>query len=177
MKKLKKLSNSEIEKIKTLISKYSILNDKVKNLLSYNSVKVICSIDSLIKENYEQIRINAKFDEVMKNLNYLLDNNKVVSFSVTPTIFNMYEIPSLISFCVSKKISIKINFAHSFLKGAVHDYSKKIFLHQLPKDKLLNYIKFLENEFSKMNLCEPYKEIFENFINLIKKLDTNRVVS
>ena len=29
MKKLKKLSNSEIEKIKTLISKYSILNDKV----------------------------------------------------------------------------------------------------------------------------------------------------
>jgi radical SAM protein with 4Fe4S-binding SPASM domain len=153
----------------------TVLTDKVKELLDNNNVKLICSIDSLKKESYEKIRINAKFESVMENLEYMFKLKKVISFSVTPTIYNMYEVPDLISFCQEKNIFIKLNFAHSYLKGAVHDYSKPLFIHQLPNNEIMKYLDFLNNEYNKRNYSKKLKDVFINFINLISKLDTSRI--
>jgi MoaA/NifB/PqqE/SkfB family radical SAM enzyme len=154
----------------------TILNDKVKSVLDSDNVKLICSIDSLKKETYEKIRVNAKFDEVMSNLEYMFSLNKIVSFSVTPTIYNMYEIPELIKFCNAKKISIKLNFAHDYLKGAVHDYTKKLFIHQLSADEIKKYIDFLRSEFDASDLSIKHETIYKNYIDLISRLDTSRII-
>jgi MoaA/NifB/PqqE/SkfB family radical SAM enzyme len=153
----------------------TILNDRVKSVLDSDNVKLICSIDSLKKETYEKIRVNAKFDEVMSNLEYMLSRNKIVSFSVTPTVYNMYEIPEIINFCNIKNISIMLNFAHNYLKGAVHDYTKILFIHQLSADEIRKYIEFLRLEFNSSDLSFQHKTIFKNYIDLISKLDTNRI--
>lgn len=153
----------------------TILNDRVKTLLENNNVKLICSIDSLIKETYEKIRINANYENVMSNLHYMFRSNSIVAFSVTPTVYNMYEIPSIVNYCQEKNISLRLNFAHSFLKGAVHDYSKEIFIHQLSTEKIKRYVEFLNSEFSKNNYNEPLKSAFKNYINLISKLESNRI--
>ena len=153
----------------------TILNDKVKRVLDNDNVKLICSIDSLKKEAYEKIRVNAKFDKVMSNLEYLFSRSKIVSFSVTPIVYNMYEIPEIINFCNIKKISIKLNFAHSYLKGAVHDYTKKLFIHQLSAYEIRKYIDFLRSEFNASDLSIQHETVFKNYIDLISRLDTNRI--
>jgi MoaA/NifB/PqqE/SkfB family radical SAM enzyme len=153
----------------------TILNDGVKRVLDNDNVKLICSIDSLKKETYEKIRVNAKFDEVMSNLEYMFSRNKIVSFSVTPISYNMYEIPELIKFCNAKKITIKLNFAHNYLKGAVHDYDKILFIHQLSADEIKEYIEFLEIELNTSDLSIQHKTVFKNYIDLISRLHTSRI--
>ena len=44
---------------------------KIHSLLSSDLQSLVLSIDEKNKENYEKIRVNAKFDKIMKNLNLL----------------------------------------------------------------------------------------------------------
>lgn len=50
----------------------TLLNEKlIHDLLSSDLQQLILSIDEKNKENYEKIRVNAKFDKIMKNLDLL----------------------------------------------------------------------------------------------------------
>jgi sulfatase maturation enzyme AslB (radical SAM superfamily) len=48
----------------------TILNNRVKNTLTKGKFEIGISLDSLQKEVFESIRINAKFDTVISNIEY-----------------------------------------------------------------------------------------------------------
>ena len=89
------------------------LTSKVKNILEKLNAHLIISVDSLEKENYERIRINADFDRVMNNVEYYRDYVKrkktSISFAVNPMQQNWKEMPSLLEFCNQRAIELYFN--------------------------------------------------------------------
>jgi len=81
----------------------TILNDRIKDLLDKGNFSLCISMDSIEKEKYEQIRVNAKFDQVMENIdyftNYCKKNDAFLGFSICPMRNNWREIPRYIEFC------------------------------------------------------------------------------
>lgn len=98
----------------TILTNGTILNSKIKTLLDRGNFHVSVSIDSLNKENYENIRQNANFEQVMANLDYFLNyasqNNRWINLNVCPIRQNWKEIPEFFKFGNRKNISI---FLHS----------------------------------------------------------------
>ncbi|HUH73279.1 MAG TPA: twitch domain-containing radical SAM protein [Chitinophagales bacterium] len=91
----------------------SILNKKTKKYLEQLNAGIIVSIESLNKENYEAIRINANLEEVLQNVEYFIQytqtKNTYLSFAICPIIQNRYDMPDLLKFCNSKNIHIHFN--------------------------------------------------------------------
>jgi len=117
----------------------TVLNSKVKNFLEQLNASIIVSVDSLDRENFESIRVNAKFDQVMENLNYFMEYTKrkgtVLSFAVCPMQQNWKEIPSLLEFCNERDIDICFNIVLTPEKGT---------LRTLWKDEIFEIIKYLK---------------------------------
>lgn len=91
----------------------TILNDKMKDLLARGNFRIGVSLDSLNKETYESIRVNAHFATVMKNIKFFSSYAKTkghpLSISVCPMRINWREIPELILFCDKLDASIYFN--------------------------------------------------------------------
>ena len=91
----------------------TILTKKVKWLFENLNANIVLSIDSLRKETYEKIRINANFDSVVNNIDYYISKaeklGRNVSMAACPMTVNWEEIPGLSSFCENKKINIYFN--------------------------------------------------------------------
>jgi radical SAM protein with 4Fe4S-binding SPASM domain len=91
----------------------SILNKKTKSYLEKLNAGIIISIDSLNKENYEAIRINAQLEDILQNVEYFIEytqrKNTYLSFAICPIIQNRYDMPELLQFCNSKNIHIHFN--------------------------------------------------------------------
>lgn len=91
----------------------TILNNRVKDVLDKLKANIIISIDSLEKENYERIRKNAKFDQVMENFQYLREyvkrKNTSMCFTVCPMQQNWKEIPQILEFCNKQGIHLYFN--------------------------------------------------------------------
>jgi MoaA/NifB/PqqE/SkfB family radical SAM enzyme len=81
----------------------SYLNARIKDLLSRGNFRIGVSLDSLQKENYESIRLNANFERVMENIRYFSDysRNKNEKFAVALCVMrqNWRELPEFIKFC------------------------------------------------------------------------------
>lgn len=81
----------------------TILTDRVKKILDDLNFEIAISIDSIVQETYEMIRVNGVYNSVMKNIKYLRDycNSKGTNFSISycPMTINRHEIPGLISWC------------------------------------------------------------------------------
>ncbi|OQA01606.1 MAG: Cyclic pyranopterin monophosphate synthase [Bacteroidetes bacterium ADurb.Bin408] len=77
----------------------TILNDKIKDLLSRGFFEISLSLDSLNKETYEQIRRHGRFEKVMENLQYFREysRQKGTFFGVwaCPLKVNRCEIPEM----------------------------------------------------------------------------------
>ncbi len=73
----------------------TIYNKRVKHILANNNIHINISIDSLIKERYEYIRINGNFDKLMENTKifseYCKVNNRNLSVMVNPMVNNWEE--------------------------------------------------------------------------------------
>lgn len=91
----------------------TILNENVKKILKKGIFHINFSIDSLQKKVYEQIRINADFDEVIKNLNYFhnycKEKKSSLSILVNPMRQNWSEMPDFINFCNERNIPVWFN--------------------------------------------------------------------
>lgn len=78
----------------------TILNNRVKSMLNAANFNIILSLDSVSKEIYEKIRINAKFDQVMENLQYFHNycKEKGTSFELVPCPqkLNWHETPKMV---------------------------------------------------------------------------------
>jgi MoaA/NifB/PqqE/SkfB family radical SAM enzyme len=80
----------------------TILNDRVKSMLDAGNFNIILSLDSVSKEVYEKIRVNAKYDSVMENLKYFHNycKNKGTTFEIVPCPqkLNWHETPKMVEF-------------------------------------------------------------------------------
>ena len=81
----------------------TILNDKIKQLLSKGNFRISVSIDSFRKETYELIRRNSKFETVINNISYFSahakKNKYPLGISVCPIQQNWHELPEIITKC------------------------------------------------------------------------------
>jgi MoaA/NifB/PqqE/SkfB family radical SAM enzyme len=107
----------------------TILNKRVEEILKKLKAHIIISIDSLDKENYESIRINANFDRVMENLQYYLDYTErrktTITFAVCPMQQNWREMPFFLELCNERNIRLFFNTVtypdNASLKSMRHD--------------------------------------------------------
>ena len=94
----------------TILTNGTILNEKIKLLLSKGNFNISVSADGISKNTYEKIRINADYDIFMKNLTFfhkLSKQNKSAFFwNFCPMKENWHEIPELFSFCNRERINI-----------------------------------------------------------------------
>ena len=91
----------------------TILNARIKEILEQLRVRIVMSIDSLDEENYERIRVNAKFEQVMENFHYFRDyarrKNTGITIAVCPMQSNWREIPRLLDFCNEHDVYLYFN--------------------------------------------------------------------
>jgi sulfatase maturation enzyme AslB (radical SAM superfamily) len=116
----------------------TILNDRIKHILEKMNTDIIISIDSLEKENYERIRINAKFDLVMGILRYFRDyvtrKRTTLSIATCPMQQNWKEMPYFLRFCNEQGIYLYFNTV-----TWPEDHS----LETMSQDELSKIVKFL----------------------------------
>lgn len=150
----------------------TILNKRVKQILSKANFHLNISIDSLEKENYERIRKNANFDRVIKNIdwfyNYCNDKNTFFGISACLMNNNYIEAPDFLNFCASKNIPLYFHFV---------DYPKHLALKNLPQNKLKNIYEDLSNFNPEVSsdIQRQNFELFKGMLNQIKFLANNDV--
>lgn len=90
----------------------TILNNRGKRILEKLNVAIILSIDSLDKETYEGIRVNAKYDRMMENLAFfkalVREKGTYLTFAVCPIISNWQTMPEMLR--VANKEGINLHF-------------------------------------------------------------------
>ncbi len=91
----------------------TFLTDRVKELLEGLHAGIIISIDSVVKETYEKIRVNGNYEKVMSNLEYFRDytrrKNTFISMAACPITYNWKELPGMLDFCLSKNVALYFN--------------------------------------------------------------------
>jgi len=91
----------------------TILTDRVKNVLSRGNFQIGVSLDSLNKETFEAIRLNANFDKVMDNIRYFHEYSeaKKTKFDLAMCVMrqNWREMPDFVNFGNSLNAVIKFH--------------------------------------------------------------------
>lgn len=99
--------------ILNVLTNGSILNKRVQTMLEKGNFKISISIDSLVKETYEEIRINGDFDQVMSNINFFLDLMKkrghTMNFNLCVMRQNWKEIPDYFRYCNENEIQVVLH--------------------------------------------------------------------
>ncbi len=162
-----------------IVTNGTILNQRIKGLLSSGNYHITHSIDSFTKENYEFIRRNAKHEEVMKNMhyfkNYCTEKRTNFSINVCPVKQNRFEIPEIILFC--NNLNTKL-----YLLNVVYPPSSSLISMSESECKdLINYYK----NFNISEETEVEKHNYNQFYDLMqrvkgyyqKKIGNNSVVT
>jgi radical SAM protein with 4Fe4S-binding SPASM domain len=94
----------------------TVYNKQVRSILEKCNVSLNISIDSLDKENYESIRVNGNFDDLMENFqtfnNYCKLNERGLSVMVNPMRTNWWEMPEFVRFTNENKVNLWYNTIH-----------------------------------------------------------------
>lgn len=89
------------------------LNERFKAMLGKGNFHINFSIDSLTKDIYEKIRINAVFEKMMENLLYYSafckENNRTLCLVVNPMRNNWWEMPKLIELANTLEVPLWFN--------------------------------------------------------------------
>lgn len=120
----------------------TVASRKVLNYIDYMNISLSLSIDSVVKDTYEKIRVGADYDSVVKNVelfhNILKKNNK--QFYMSPILCNLNytELLEFYNFC--NKFDMKLYF---------HDLTapRDLSVYVLEYNELSNNIKILDNKF------------------------------
>ncbi len=147
----------------------TILNEKVKNVLNGGIFNIGISIDSLNKETYKNIRVNASLDETLKNIlffkEYCHTNKNYISLSFCPMQQNWHEIPDIINFCNKNEINIFFSTVWFPGKNALWVLDSKKIIEIIKK---LSDTKFIiHNHLHKENI-RIYKNLINTFENWYK---------
>lgn len=91
----------------------TMLNSRIKDLLEKGNFHINISLDSVDKEVYEGIRVNAKFEVVMANVEWLIDychrKDTFIGISACAMRQNWRDIPNILSFCNHKKVQLYLH--------------------------------------------------------------------
>lgn len=72
-----------------------------------------CSVDSLVKDRYEKIRVNAKYDTVIRNVESFVEltrrHGRVMTMQMNPMRMNWDEPPEFVRFCNQRRIWLNFN--------------------------------------------------------------------
>jgi len=144
----------------------TVLNNRVKEILARGRFQLGFSIDSLKKEIYEKVRLNASFEETMRNLDwyasYGLSKNIHNHITVCPMRINWMEIPDLVRFCNEKQFYIRYNFVWQ---------PEQYALWNLPHKTLSEIYNFLsESSFSGSG--SVFDENIRYYGNFLKQVDS-----
>lgn len=94
----------------------TVYNKQVRAILDKCNIHLNISIDSLDKDNYESIRINGDFDDLMSNFEifsaYCKEKNRGLSVMVNPMRTNWWEMPKFVEFTVKHKVHLWYNTIH-----------------------------------------------------------------
>ncbi|MCP4125062.1 MAG: radical SAM protein [Bacteroidetes bacterium] len=97
----------------TVTTNGTALNNRIKNLIEKLDFHIIMSIDSFKKETYEEIRIGAVYETVMKNLEYFLDyakrKDKYLQASINPLRRNWHELNEYVDYCNERNMMLWFN--------------------------------------------------------------------
>lgn len=103
----------------------TILNNRVKNILNKTNFHLNISLDSLEKETYESIRVNAKFERVMENIewfiSYCKEKNTFIGISACAMRNNWKELPKMVTFCNDRDIPVYFHTVFYPLDMAIRD--------------------------------------------------------
>lgn len=143
-----------------ITSNGTILNSRVREILESHPVNLCLSIDAITKEVYEKIRVNAKYDRMVSNLDYFISiKDKLDHLSITacamPT--NRLDLPLLVEFCNQNDIGV---FFNTVFEPFNHSMSS------LTVDELKATLDYYEN-FSFKSSQRPKNE--ERFKGLVKQ--------
>lgn len=151
----------------SILTNGTILNEKILNLYKNHNVHISFSIDSIIKETYEKIRINAHYEEVMQNFHtiYQLSKRlkKDISVNICPIKLNMWEIPEMIQYYSELGVLV-------YLHSVVYPYTQTI--NALNKDELKEYFSFIKSSiFNENNMIYKLNsKIYNDFVTRIEKI-------
>jgi MoaA/NifB/PqqE/SkfB family radical SAM enzyme len=116
----------------------TVLKDRTKDVLERMNCRIVVSIDSLRKEIYERIRVNARFHEVMHNFRWLLDlvrrKGTSMSIAVCPMTVNWRELPDIVAQCNAWEV-------HAYFNTLV--WPESLSLPALPREELREVHRYL----------------------------------
>ena len=149
----------------------TVFNNKVKGVLEKLRCGVIMSIDSIEKDTYESIRINANYERVMENVQHFRKYARSIgswfSFAICPMTNNWQEIPNLIRYCNENKTFVCFNTVYN---------PKELSLESFSSMELREVIHFYEKQtFTGFGfLYRLNKKVFQGLINQLKDWERNK---
>lgn len=109
----------------------TVLNRVVRDFMVKCNIHLNISIDSLIPERYEQIRVNGSFEKLMANVDKFVDichkNHRELVIQVCPMVNNYEEMADFVDFCEDRYIYLAFNTVI---------YPEHLSLKNVPKEKL-----------------------------------------
>ncbi|MCC6182152.1 MAG: radical SAM protein [Bacteroidia bacterium] len=141
----------------------TVLTQRVKKNLAHKNIEISISIDSLQKETYEKIRINAKFENTLNNIKYFQERairlKQTININFCLMNMNWQEIPDIIEFCEARNFSLNIIFV---------EYPRLHSIRILKTDKLITILNTIELARLKTNK-EDYLIILNNLSSKINR--------
>ena len=143
------------------------LNTRIKDILEKGRFYFNISLDSLEKDNYEKIRVNADFDRVMENINYLHQyakrKNTLFEISVCPIKNNWHEISRFIEYGNENDIGI---YCHTVF------HPKHLSLQTITVDEKRTILETYKSVKFKDAVTEIQKRNLRHFRGLINQIES-----
>jgi radical SAM protein with 4Fe4S-binding SPASM domain len=144
----------------------TILNERIKALLTKGNFHINLSIDSLIPEKYAVIRKNGNLEQVFDNLvffkEYCLTNKRNLCIMINPMRDNWEELPLFVEFCNFHGVHLWFNTIVYPIELAIHSLE----LNQLKQIYIvLSKVQFEKGKCSDFVFNHNIK-LFDNFVNI-----------
>jgi MoaA/NifB/PqqE/SkfB family radical SAM enzyme len=144
----------------TIATNGTVYNKRVQAILDKCNIHLNISIDSLIPERYEMIRVNGSFDTLMENFEifkeYCHTNNRNLSIMVNPMNNNWEEMIDFVHFTDKHNCNLWFN---TIL------YPKHLSIKHLHKNEILNIHSKLKEKFNLLQKTIKNYDKIDHLIN------------
>ncbi len=148
-----------------IVTNGTILNQRVNKILEKLNAHITVSVDSLDASNYEHIRQNAKYDAVIKNIEYFISYTKkrgtYMTLAVCPMQNNWKNLPAILNFCNDNRLCI---FFNTLI------FPEVLSLKSLPAEELNVIIGYLESKTPRWLLYPNSMQNIKNYRGFINQL-------
>ena len=148
----------------------NVLSSRFRGLLEKGNFQMNVSIDSLKKDVYEKIRVNANFETMRENLDFYIDykkrKNKTLQVSFIPMTLNWAEVPEIIRFGNQNGINV---WLHTLTTPA------ELHLKNLSAKELTHILNTLLNITAETDFSGPVNHVVEHNMNVYRAFLENQL--